>query len=96
MIMHILKIYKRFDQILYNDYKIWFGVMGGFKGWVRGQQCTGVNLITVREHNSICLYCIVLINDKLCMFLKISFSPLLLMYMIQGIFCLMIHNSILM
>ncbi len=41
--------------------------MGRFKGWVRGQQCTGVNLITdyVSQYDSICLHCIVYIYDSI-------------------------------
>ncbi len=45
----------------------------GLRDWVRVQQCTGINLITIREHNHICLYCIVLIKDKLSIFLKMCF-----------------------
>jgi len=42
-----------------------FGGTGGFKGWLRCRQCSGVNLITIRGHSSKCLYYIVLINEQI-------------------------------
>ncbi len=38
--------------------------MGRFMGWLSGQQCTGIHLITISEHGSICLYYITLINEQ--------------------------------
>ncbi len=43
-----------------------FGGMGMFTGCLRGQQCTGVSLINIREHIQyvyIVQYYIVLINE---------------------------------